>query len=299
MKTLRACRFPSLIVALALCSAGPAALSSHCAEARTSGDSHFATSGTNRIHYVTVGTGGPVIAFIHGWGGNQRFWKEQVPALESRARLILIDLPGHGQSDKPSMEYSMDNYARAVIDVLRDAKIDKAALVGHSMGVVILCRVYALAPERVSALVAVDGLLRRPKIEPAQAEQFISPYRTPAYRSQVTNFIGSMFPNPGTDALKAWTLAEVLATPQHVLSSSMDAMFKADQPAWDLNKVDVPLLVINAKSPMWTSEYQSYVKSLTTRSEYRTIDGPGHFLMLEKPEEFNRLLTAFLDKQKF
>jgi len=268
------------------------------AEIPASGESHFASSGTNRIHYVTIGTGSPAIAFIHGWGGNLRFWKEQVPALQDHARLVLIDLPGHGQSDKPSVEYSMDYYARSVIDVLRDAKIDKATLVGHSMGVVILCRVYALAPGRVSALVAVDGLLRRPKIDPAQAEQFISPYRAPGYRGQVTNFIGSMFPNPGTDALRAWTLAEVLATPQPVLSSSMDAMFKADQPAWDLEKIKVPLLVINARGPMWTPEYQTYVKSLSDRTEYQTLDGPGHFLMLEKPSEFNAVLLKVLEKYR-
>ena len=74
----------------------------------------------------------------------------------------------------------------------------------------------------------------------------------------------------------------------------MDSMFKVDQPAWDLGKVKVPVFVINAKSPMWTAEYEAYVRSLSEKTEYQTIDGVGHFLMLEKPKEFNTLLVKML-----
>jgi len=76
----------------------------------------------------------------------------------------------------------------------------------------------------------------------------------------------------------------------------MDGMFAANQPAWDLEKARVPVLVINARSPMWTAEYEAYARSLSDRADYRTIDGAGHFLMLEKPAEFNASLIEMLRK---
>ena len=100
---------------------------------------------------------------------NLGFWREQVPLLADQARLILIDLPGHGQSDKPQADYSMDFFAEAVLAVLRDAKVDKATFIGHSMGAAVLCRVHHHAPEKVAALVSVDGLLL-PAAQPARRD---------------------------------------------------------------------------------------------------------------------------------
>jgi len=257
---------------------------------------HFASFGTNKVHYLVTGQGRLNVVFIHGWGGNTEFWQDQVPALRTKAKALLVDLPGHGQSDKPRAEYTMDFFARGVISVLRDAKIQRATLIGHSMGTPVICRVYALAPERVSGLLAVDGLLRRPKGTPEQFESFVAPYRTAQYRQHTTQFVAAMFPNPGTEKLRDWTLEQILATPQYVLSGAMDGMFKPDQPSWDLEKTTIPIMAINAKSPMWTPEYEAYVRSLSSKTDYQVIEGAGHFLMREKPTEFNRALVAMLEK---
>jgi len=89
---------------------------------------------------------------------------------------------------------------------------------------------------------------------------------------------------------------EMLMTPQHVMRSAMEGMFDAGQPAWDLPKVNVPVLVLNAQNPMWTPEYETYVLSLSAKTDYRTIENVGHFLMLEKPAEFNAALLEMLGK---
>jgi pimeloyl-ACP methyl ester carboxylesterase len=124
--------------------------------------SHFVSVGASRIHYVTAGKGSHVIVFVHCWAGNLGFWREQVPALADQARLVLIDLPGHGRSDKPQTAYTMDFFAGAVLAVLRDARVDKAAFIGHSMGAAVLCRVHHQAPEKITALVSVDCCAARP-----------------------------------------------------------------------------------------------------------------------------------------
>jgi pimeloyl-ACP methyl ester carboxylesterase len=260
------------------------------------GKSHFARFGTNKVHYVTVGKGKKVVVFVHGWACNAAFWREQTPAIKDKAKLILIDLPGHGESDKPQTDYSMDFFADAVIAVLKDAKVEKAVLVGHSMGTPVICRVYAHAPEAVSAQVSVDGTLRRPKMQPDQAEKFVARYRGADYRDNVTRFVTSMFPDPGTEPLRDWALAEMLKTPQHVMSSAMEAMFSSTHPDWNPGKVHVPVLVINTKNPMWTKDYENYVRTLSRKTDYRTIEGAGHFVMLEKPAEFNAALIEMLGK---
>ena len=260
------------------------------------GQSHFVFLGTNKIHYVTAGKGSHTIVLVHCWAGNSGFWREQVPALADKARLVLIDLPGHGESDKPHTQYTMDFFASAVLTVMRDAHVDKATLVGHSMGTPVMCRVYKQAPEKVAALVAIDGILRRPKMPAEQAEKLVAAFRAPEYRENTRKGMGALFPVPGTEALRVRVVSELLATPQYVMVSAMEGMFGADQPDWDVKKATVPVVVINAPNPMWTDEYKDYVRSLSPKTDYRLIDGVGHWLMLEKPAEFNTALIGMLRK---
>src|SRR5579864_2516418 len=136
------------------------------------GESHTVTFGTNNVHYVTLGMGETTLVFIHGWACNLNFWREQAAAFADKARLVFIDLPGHGKSDKPNTVYSMDFLARAVMAVLRDARVEKAVLVGHSMGAAVMCRVYQQMPDKIAALVSVDGLMCRPPGTVEQAARF-------------------------------------------------------------------------------------------------------------------------------
>ena len=96
-------------------------------------ESHFAKFGTTKVHYLNRGKGNSALVFIHGWTCNADFWKLQMQDFPS-LRLIAIDLVGHGQSDKPRVDYTMDYFARSIDAVLTDAKVKHAVLVGHSMG---------------------------------------------------------------------------------------------------------------------------------------------------------------------
>jgi len=293
MKTLSIITTAMLLI-VAGCANSPKSPAS--AAGLTDAKSHFAKLGTNKVHYVVTGKGNHTIIFVHCWSGNLGFWREQVPPLGDKARLVLIDLPGHGQSDKPHAAYTMDYFAEAVLAVMRDAHVEKAAFVGHSMGVPVICRVYKHASERVTTLVSVDGTLRKIKFTSEQAEQFMAPFRTPDYREKTRQFMGALFPVPGTEAVRDRVVSEMLETPQYVMVGAMEGMFSPDQPDWDPQHVAVPVLVINAPNPMWTDEYKDYVRSLSPRTDYRAIDGVGHWLMLEKPAEFNVVLTELLRK---
>lgn len=262
------------------------------------GQPHTAVFGSHKVHYLTVGEGAVTLVFIHGWACNLNFWHEQAAAFAGRAKLVFIDLPGHGRSDKPNTAYTMDFLAGAVVAVLRDAKVDKAVFIGHSMGASVICRVYQQAPEKVTAIVSVDGLLCRPPGTPEQAMKFVSQFRVPDYRVHAARFFSTFFPCPGTEPLRDLVIAEMLATPQHVIAAEAEGMMGVGQSDWALKSVAVPVVVLNARGPLWSDQYQQYVQSLSSRVDYRIYDGVGHFLMLEKPAEFNANLTETLEKFK-
>src|SRR5436190_5035199 len=120
----------------------PSTMAGDCctpAGSQSLGTPHSVRVGTNQVYYLTAGKGDHVIVLVHCWAGNLDFWREQVPALQDKARLVLIDLPGHGRSDKPHTIYTMDYFANAVVAVMRDAHVNKATLVGHSMGTPVIC----------------------------------------------------------------------------------------------------------------------------------------------------------------
>jgi pimeloyl-ACP methyl ester carboxylesterase len=263
---------------------------------RMPGESHFASLASNKIHYVTLGRGNRTIVFIHGWACNLDVWREQVSALADKAKLIFIDLPGHGKSDKPQVAYTMDYFAEAVLAVLKDAQVDKAVFIAHSMGAAVLCRVYHRAPEKVAALVSVDGLLRRPHGTPEQAQALVGPFATTQYLNHAKKFINGLFPIPGSEPLRDRLMPEMLTTPQHVMLGAMLGMFGPDQADWILQKVNAPVAVINAPSLWWVNGYEKYVRSLSPQCDYVMMDGVGHFLMLENPAEFNATLSSMLHK---
>jgi pimeloyl-ACP methyl ester carboxylesterase len=256
--------------------------------------SRFANYDGNRVRYESVGSGREAIVLVHGWSGDAGVWRFQVPELAKSARVIALDLPGHGASDKPETAYSMDFFAGAVEAVMLDAGVDRAVLVGHSMGTPIIRRFHHHYPGKTLALVAVDGALQN--LYSGMLDPLIAELRKPGYKDLAGKFIASMFTNPGTEALRDATLASTLATPQHVLVGSFEGM--RDPAIWSDEPIGVPLLVVNAKSPYWTPSYVEYVRKLAPQVDYRVIEGTGHFVMLEKPQEFNAALLDFLQKQK-
>jgi 4,5:9,10-diseco-3-hydroxy-5,9,17-trioxoandrosta-1(10),2-diene-4-oate hydrolase len=108
-----------------------------------------------RISYVDVGDG-PAILLLHGLGHSTHGWRKVMqPLAEGGYRVMAVDLPGFGYSDKPG-GYTLDGYVDFVRNWLDLHVIDRAAVIGNSMGGAIAAAVAGLAAERVSALVLAD-----------------------------------------------------------------------------------------------------------------------------------------------
>jgi pimeloyl-ACP methyl ester carboxylesterase len=258
-------------------------------------ESRFTTLDGARIHYVNYGKGSDALVLIHGWTMNLDNWRDQVPDFAKRNRVIAIDLPGHGLSDKPQTTYSMDLFARAVDAVMRDAKVKRAVLVGHSMGTPVARQFYRKYPEKTLAIVVVDGVLR-PLGDKAMMEPIMAAFRGPNYKDSVTQMLASMF-GPGLSAeAKERIKTSTLNTPQHVLVSAMEGM--ADPSIWGEDKINVPVLAVMAKNPLFPPNIEESARGIAPNLEFYMWDSVGHFVMMEKPKEFNQAVLAFLDKNK-
>jgi pimeloyl-ACP methyl ester carboxylesterase len=254
----------------------------------------FAKLGTTKIHYVSEGKGKDAIVLVHGWTCNLENWRAQIPELSKRARVIALDLPGHGKSDKPQIKYDMDLFAAAIEAVMKDAKVEHAVLVGHSMGTPVIRQFYRKYPDKTLALVIVDGGLR-PFGTKEMRERFMAPLRGAEYKDAgVKMFAGMTTTLPQAD--KDRVTESYLATPQHVIVSAMDAM--ADESLYATDKINVPVLAILAKSPFWAPDTEQFYRSLAPDLEFQMWEGVDHFLFIGKPKEFNAAVIDFLDKKK-
>lgn len=264
-------------------------------KARTDSHSAFAEFDGMKVHYLTYGEGDTALVFIHGWSCDSTVWRYQVEALSPKIHTIAIDLPGHGQSDKPHIDYTMTLYARAIDAVLRTAGVKRAILVGHSNGTPVARQFYRKYPEKTLALVVVDGSLRSFFASPESAEKFLQPLRGPNYTQVAGQFIDSMVSRVKDPSLRPQIKSMMLATPQYVAVSEFQAV--TDPAIWKEDKINVPVLVIVAKQPAWSPEYEQYVHSLIPDVEYRSWDGVSHFLMMDKPREFNDTVSTFLSQK--
>jgi pimeloyl-ACP methyl ester carboxylesterase len=256
--------------------------------------SKFATLDGARVHYVNYGKGDSAIVLIHGWTMNMDSWRDQIPDLAKRHRVIALDLPGHGESDKPQVNYTMDYFARAVEAVMRDAKVKRGVLVGHSMGTPVARQFYRKYPDKTLAIVIVDGVLR-PLGDKAMMDQMIAGFRGPKYKEVITQMLTQMKGGLAAEAMERIKTTS-LSTPQNVVVSAMEGM--ADPAIWGEDKINVPVLAIMAKNPFFPPNIEELSRGIAPNMDFRMWDGVGHFVMMEKPKEFNEAVFGFLDKHK-
>jgi pimeloyl-ACP methyl ester carboxylesterase len=262
--------------------------------------SHFAELDGHRIHYLSFGTGSDAVVFIHGWTCDAAFWKAQAPVYEKR-RAILIDLPGHGLSDKPEIPYTMDLYARALDAVLADSKVGKATLVGHSMGTPVAVQFLRLHPGKVTGLVFVDGFVPQPPANDAEREQqkkqwegVAKALRAPDYRAFGSRMVDSMFTKATPASLKDQIRGTMLAAPQYVMASAMDGMAAMSPVAESYRDVPAAAIMMRRSN---SAAYRTFLEQHFHLIDFQEFDGAGHFLMMEQAERFNQLLLQFLDRK--
>jgi pimeloyl-ACP methyl ester carboxylesterase len=272
----------------------PAARGDTPADVLDMAPSHFATSGDAKVHYKSLGSGDTALVFVHGWCCDHTVWRDQAAAFNGKLRMLFIDLPGYGKSEKPKAEYTMERFAKGVDSVLQDAGVEHAVLAGHSMGTPVVVEFYRLFPKKTKGLVFVDGALRPFFTDPKQAEGFLSIFKEETFKQSAPQFLAGMFRKDTSDAVRKHIADLVAAADPRVAVSSMRNMItmkSSDEP------IKVPAQALMAKSPLWTDDYKAFAKKMVPDLDYREFDGVSHFLFMEQPKEVNAALAEFLKKQ--
>ena len=248
------------------------------------------------IHSTSTGKGAKTLMLVHGWTCDDTSWAENVPELSKHYRVITLDLPGHGKSGSPKDgKITMDLFARAVEAVRAEQKVDKIILVGHSMGTPVIRQYAHLYPQHVAALVLVDGVVLAP---PRQGAPPPAPILDPAkimspegLQLRETMIKGMFTPKTPKD-VQDRVLKMMLAAPPATAAGAMVATF--DPSGTNSDVMAVPAYGIFAEKSFALSA-TAFMKTVLPKLEYVEMPGTGHFVMMEQPQEFNRLLMKFVE----
>jgi pimeloyl-ACP methyl ester carboxylesterase len=247
------------------------------------------------VHSSSAGAGATLV-FVHGWTCDSSAWEGQVPAFADGYRVVTIDLPGHGKSGAPADgKFSMSLFARAVEAVRIEAGAERVVLIGHSMGVPVIRQYARMYPSHVAGLVAVDGPLDMRGPPPAVFANGPPPMAGPEGRAFRETLIRSMFVPETPIALQEQILAMMLGAPETTAAAAMAAMF--DPLLRAATVVQAPTLAVYAGTAQVPDP--ATITEIAPSYEGVQLAGTGHFLMMEKPAEFNELLAGFLDRIGF
>jgi pimeloyl-ACP methyl ester carboxylesterase len=259
------------------------------------------------IEYEVVGEGRPVV-LLHGFPDSGRLWRHQVPALaDAGFKVIVPDLRGYGRSDKPAAveAYTMDLLVGDVLAVLDDAGAERAHVVGHDWGAGVAWATALVAAERVERLVVLsvghpatffaDGFDQYQKSWYMLLFQFAGIAEEWLSANDWANF-RAFGHHPDGDA----AIAELEANGS--LTPGLNYYRANIPPASFLPSDVVPPPIKASTMGIWSSGDVALTEGQMTRSaanvagtwRYERLDGPGHWMQLEAPDEVSALLIDFL-----
>lgn len=265
------------------------------------------------IAYIDQGKGSETLILIHGLGSNAGFWRYNIGALSQKYRVIAIDLPGYGKSQKDFYPYSLTFYADQIKRFIDELKLGKVTLVGHSMGGQISI-VFALKyPQYLNKLVlaAPAGFEEFQKGEGDWLRSVMSVAGVKKTTEEgIRRNLASNFYS-WRDELE-WMVEERTRTVKakdfdkyaYAVVRNVNAML--DEPTFDkLEGIKTPTLIIYGKydglipnpylNPGFSCDVFNYGHSKIQGSKIHQVDNAGHILMIEKPDEFNSTVLDFLE----
>jgi len=228
----------------------------------------------------------PALVFIHGWSCDKTFWKNQILAFKSKYRVVAIDLGGHGESGINRKNWTLDSFAEDVAAVVNKLGLKKIILIGHSMGGPVSIEAANKLKGKVIGLIGADTFQNLGKTIPdSLLEPFLKQFRE-NFSTAAIEFVKAMFPSNADPGLVKMVVNKMSSAPPEIAISALANTFK-DNAVSALRDFDAPIISINCDHyPVQVESNKKQVKFY----ELKIMKGVGHFVMLENPQEFNRLL---------
>ena len=256
-----------------------------------------------RLHYLEWGAeSSPGMVLLHGLTSHAHSWDHFARAFQDRYHIIALDQRGHGDSAwPPDHSYRTEDYVADVAALVDALKLDTFALVGLSMGAHNSIAFTAAHPERVTHLVPIDipPALRRSTEERVQAADREAPPRVFASVEEAYRHARAQNPRPPEEVHRErvrWSVKE-LPDGRVELKYDPDAP-RHWQPAdlWDaLPKITCPTLVVRgAESQVLSADVAERMTAAFPDARLVTIEGSGHPVPLDRPNEFERVVREFL-----
>jgi pimeloyl-ACP methyl ester carboxylesterase len=242
------------------------------------------------ISYEIYGAGEPMLVFVHGWSCDARYWRAQVPHFSKKHRVVVFDLAGHGHSGMTRTKYTMASFGEDVRAATEAAGGNSVILIGHSMGGSVIAEAARLIPDRVDGLIGVDSL---ENIEyPLTVEEFkkmIAPLEKD-FRTGSRQFIKDMISSQTDPQLREWILSDISAAPPAIALSAMTEMmaqYITGETAKIFEGIRIPVISVNGD--LWPVNNEANRRHMFSYDAI-VLKQADHFLMLDRPEEFNRAL---------
>lgn len=242
------------------------------------------------VHYLDAGQG-PVLVLVHGLGASSESWRDSIRYLARGYRVVALDLPGYGKSDKPRSDYSIEYHVAALNDFIDALGAGKVALVGNSMGGWISAITALNHPEKVSHLILVDSAgLRRDSTA-------FSVNLNPATKEEMRALLLSLFADKAfvTEKLvnDQW---EYRKDTRYTVQATLESL-KTKLPLLDdrLKNIKVPTLIIWGREDTLTpfTDAERFAKGIPG-SKLVVLDNTGHIPQVEKPAAFYRAVKGFV-----
>jgi pimeloyl-ACP methyl ester carboxylesterase len=242
------------------------------------------------ISFEVYGAGEPTLVFVHGWSCDARYWRAQVPHFSKSHRVVTLDLAGHGHSGTKRLQYSMLAFGEDVQAVTEATGSNRVILLGHSMGGSVIAEAARLMPDRVIGLIGVDTLHN---IEYPMTHEELSKMLAPLekdFLKGTREFVEQMILPSMKPQLREWILADMSAAPSAVAlsaSKSMMTQYITGEAAKIFHEIRAP--VVSVICDMWPVDYEANRRHMSF-FEAIILKGADHFLMLDRPKEFNQAL---------
>jgi pimeloyl-ACP methyl ester carboxylesterase len=237
---------------------------------------------------------GTPVVMLHGLSDSLRSFEPVFPHLPASIHAYAVTLRGHGDAPRPTDGYDVEQLAGDVVDFMNDAGIERAIVVGHSMGTVVATRLAIDAPERVAGLVLAGGraTFRAPDLEPFFAEietlgEAVDPEWARAFQQSTVG-------RPVSDAWLDAVTQESLKMPGRVWKALVEPTLRADH-ADVLGSISAPTLLVRGElDEIAPAEAQEDLLRRIPDARLVTYDGIGHALHWEDPARFAADLSAFV-----
>jgi pimeloyl-ACP methyl ester carboxylesterase len=253
----------------------------------------YLTDDDNRMYYETYGSGKTAILFVHGWSVTCRSWDDQIDFFKDRFKVILIDLPGFGNSEHNRQDWSMQQYGTDIAGLCKKLDLKNVYLVGWSLGTAVVVEAAGLLGNNVKAVILVDQLHETEYIfDNTDVENW---YNRQVSKYKDFNAWCKSFHNDSALAAKYLSMMPTEDRIPEWWKPSVVSFFKwqGDHLKESVSELKTPIRAINASNTVtnevqWKSFYKDY--GLTV------FENSTHMLVWEYPQKFNETLLQIINE---